>query len=135
MLNDRMPAGMCPTHRTIWLAWRENHYDPRDPKDWPGQHIMDSRTSHAERGRRWDEKNREQMQLAERCCRRGNSLQCDNPTGDGTCTRCGARLSVGGTGRETPFSRVGDTYPIHCPGTDTLHDFRPHTDLKEAHRG
>lgn len=70
------PRDLCPEHARIWIGWRDHFYDPRDPKDWPGQHIMDSRTTHGERARRWDEKNLEQMVGTETACRSGTSPQC-----------------------------------------------------------
>lgn len=69
---------LCPEHRRIFQAWRRNTYNPRQPRDWPGgQHIADSRTSHAEREQTWRRKNIEQMMLTAELCRRGDSPQCN----------------------------------------------------------
>jgi hypothetical protein len=76
----RTPVDLCPAHRKIWLGWRDLTYNPRNPTEWPGgSHIMDSRTTHVERARKWDVKSREQMTLTEACCRSGRSPQCDRP--------------------------------------------------------
>lgn len=76
----RAPDDLCPAHRKIWTGWRDLTYSPSNPTEWPGgSHIMDSRTTHAERARTWDAKSREQMTLTEECCRSGRSPQCDRP--------------------------------------------------------
>lgn len=79
-LPAKPPADLCRTHATAWTKWRTHSlsYDPRNPKDWPGQHIMDSRTSHAERRRTWITKGREQLDLTENICRSGRSPQCNH---------------------------------------------------------
>lgn len=78
MLNDPLPAGLCAFHRELARRWRENHYDPRRPSEWPGGGIpvMDARTSHAERARGWDEKNRAEIARVAEACRSGRSRQC-----------------------------------------------------------
>lgn len=77
MLTGRPPEDLCAAHQAIWRKWRDNHYNPRRPTEWPGgSHIMDSRTSHTDRGRTWDRKNREQMDLTAGLCRSGRSPQC-----------------------------------------------------------
>ncbi|GGQ61505.1 hypothetical protein [Streptomyces asoensis] len=44
---------------------RDNHYDFRNPSEWPGgSHILDSRTTHDEREAEWDRKNLAQMAFA-----------------------------------------------------------------------
>jgi hypothetical protein len=75
---NRPPADMCGEHGRIWREWwKHSHsYNPRDPKDWPGQHIMDSRTSHNARRAAWLRKGLEQLQLTEKICRSGKSPQC-----------------------------------------------------------
>lgn len=70
------PRDLCPEHSRIWQAWRNHHYNPRAPKDWPGQMILDSRTTHAERAATWDSKNLAEMILTEEICRGGRSPQC-----------------------------------------------------------
>ena len=70
------PEDLCPEHARIWRAWRDHHYDPRHPKDWPGQPLMDARTSHADRRADWQAKNAEQIAEVEQCCRSGRSPQC-----------------------------------------------------------
>ncbi|MFF8994016.1 hypothetical protein ACF09H_29630 [Streptomyces sp. NPDC014983] len=77
MLNTPIPRDLCPAHREIATSWRDNHYSPWNPSEWPGgSHIMDSRTSHAERAAGWDRKNLEQIELTISCCRSGRSPQC-----------------------------------------------------------
>lgn len=72
----RAPDDLCAEHKRIWLAWREYHYDPRNPRDPGGQLLMDARTTHTERAARWDEFNGKQMDATEACCRSGTSPQC-----------------------------------------------------------
>lgn len=80
MLTTPIPDDLCPLHREHARYWRENHYDPRKPTEWPGGiHIVDSRTSHEERARRWDRKNREQIDHVAAICRSGRSPQCNWP--------------------------------------------------------
>jgi hypothetical protein len=81
--NASPPPDLCPAHLRIWHAWRDHVYDPRNPLDWPGQHIGDSRTTHTERADQWAVKNLEQMEMCERVCHTGNSPQCDWPTREG----------------------------------------------------
>lgn len=77
MLNDRLPEGLCVFHRELCRRWRENHYDPRNPSEWPGgSPLIDSHTSHAERERGWDEKNRAEIARITEACRTGRSRQC-----------------------------------------------------------
>lgn len=77
MLSTPIPRDLCPVHREIAYAWRDNHYSPWNPSEWPGgSHIMDSRTSHTERGADWDRKNLQQIELTIDCCRSGRSPQC-----------------------------------------------------------
>lgn len=80
VLNTPIPKDLCPAHREMFRQWRENHYNPRRPAEWPGgSHILDSRTSHQERGRDWDRKNLEQMETVAAVCRSDRSAQCDRP--------------------------------------------------------
>lgn len=73
----RVPLVLCHEHRRIWRAWNNHHYSAAHPTDWPGgQHIADSRTSHAERREEWRRKNQEQMDLTAWICLRGGSPQC-----------------------------------------------------------
>jgi hypothetical protein len=72
------PPGLCPAHRRIWSAWRDHTYNSRAPKDWPGQILLDARTSHADRRADWNRKNTEQMQLTADLCTSGRSPQCDH---------------------------------------------------------
>ncbi|MFJ3182460.1 hypothetical protein ACIPJN_29290 [Streptomyces sp. NPDC086796] len=77
MLSTPIPRDLCPVHREIAYGWRDHHYSPWNPSEWPGgSHIMDSRTSHAERGADWDRKNLQQIELTIDCCRPGRSPQC-----------------------------------------------------------
>ncbi|WP_217223139.1 hypothetical protein [Streptomyces anulatus] len=77
MLSTPIPRDLCPVHREIAYSWRDHHYSPWTPSKWPGgSHIMDSRTSHAERGADWDRKNLQQIELTIGCCRSGRSPQC-----------------------------------------------------------
>lgn len=80
MSRDRFarpfPTDLCPEHKRIYTAWRDHHYDPTRPKEWGGGHILDSRTTHAERAADWDSKNLGQMILTEETCRSGKSPQC-----------------------------------------------------------
>lgn len=78
-VNDLMiiPSGMCPAHYMIALAWRNNHYDPRHPCEWPGKSIiMDGRTSHAERDLSWTRKNHEQVMITAQICQQGKGPAC-----------------------------------------------------------
>lgn len=76
------PADLCAEHGRIWRDWwKHSHsYSSLDPKDWPGQRIMDSRTSHDSRRAEWLRKGLEQLQLTERICRSGKSSQCGEST-------------------------------------------------------
>lgn len=77
MLNTPIPNDLCAVHREQFREWRENHYNPRNPTEWPGGGcLLDSRTSHDERERDWDRKNLQQMELIARICRSGRSPQC-----------------------------------------------------------
>lgn len=83
MLDTPIPKDLCPTHRQIALTWRNNHYDRRNPGEWPGGRstahrrlLMDGRTSHEVRERAFDEKNQEQIDLVINICRSGRSPQC-----------------------------------------------------------
>ncbi|MEV6854775.1 hypothetical protein AB0M89_13310 [Streptomyces microflavus] len=83
MLTGPIPPDLCPAHQQIALNWRNNHYDWRDPGEWPAgmssqfrTHLMDNRTSHEERERKFDEKNQQQIDMAIRFCRSGRSPQC-----------------------------------------------------------
>ncbi|MER7623895.1 hypothetical protein [Streptomyces sp. NPDC126503] len=83
MLNTPIPRDLCPTHRQMAFNWRENHYDCRNPGEWPTgksvsyrTRIIDSRTSHEQRERWFDEKNQEQIDLVVQVCRSGRSPQC-----------------------------------------------------------
>jgi hypothetical protein len=78
MLSMPIPTDLCPEHKRIARAYRDLRYDWRRPTEWPGgQHILDSRTSHAERSAGWDRKSREQIELVIAICRSGNSPQCN----------------------------------------------------------
>lgn len=80
----KAPDHLCPEHKRIWVGWRDNSYNPRNPTEWPGKaHIMDSRTSHQTRAAEWDRKNRAQMDLVAGVCARGMSPQCDRPAPTG----------------------------------------------------
>ena len=72
------PPDLCEWHATAWDGYRTLalSYDPNDPKDWPGHHIMDSRTSHETRRKEWITKGREQLDMIEKHCRSGRSPQC-----------------------------------------------------------
>jgi hypothetical protein len=71
VLSDSIPRDLCPHHWEAANAWRNNHYSPWNPTEWPGgSHILDSRTTHAEREAEWDRKNRERMAFAVSLCRR-----------------------------------------------------------------
>lgn len=70
------PTDLCPVHRRIWRAWKAHRYDPQHPKDWPGQILMDARTSHAERREDWARKNLREMESTAALCRSGRSPQC-----------------------------------------------------------
>jgi hypothetical protein len=75
---NRPPGDLCGEHGRIWREWwtHSRSYNSRDPKDWPGQRIMDSRTSHDARRAEWLRKGLEQLQLTEKICRSGSSPQC-----------------------------------------------------------
>jgi hypothetical protein len=83
MLNTPIPPDLCPAHREIARDWRDNHYDWRNPGEWPAgmsapyrTHLLDNRTTHNERERQFDEKNQQQIDLVIRTCRSGRSPQC-----------------------------------------------------------
>lgn len=77
MLNTPIPRDLCPVHREIFRQWRENHYNPHHPSDWPGgRALLDSRTTHADREKTWDRLNTKQMDLSAEICRSGRSPQC-----------------------------------------------------------
>lgn len=71
-----IPDDLCPEHQRIGRAWRNNRYDPRNPREWGGGHILDSRTSHTERAAGWARKNAEQITATIATCRSGRSPQC-----------------------------------------------------------
>ena len=82
-MTIEIPAGLCSVHHQLAIDWRNNDYDPRNAGEWPGgassPHrtlLMDSRTSHEERSREFEEKNRAQVELIVRICSRGDSPQC-----------------------------------------------------------
>lgn len=72
------PDDLCGEHGRIWREWwrHSKSYSTLDPKDWPGQRIMDSRTSHDARRAEWLRKGVGQLQLTEQICRSGKSPQC-----------------------------------------------------------
>ncbi len=81
-----LPSGLCPVHHQQAFDWRNNEYDRRNPDEWPGGRssttrtsLMDSRTSHEERSREFEQKNREQIASIERICKSGRSPQCTPP--------------------------------------------------------
>ena len=77
MLSTPIPNDLCAIHREHFRDWRDNHYNARNPTEWPGGgFILDCRTSHQERERDWDRKNLQQMDLIARICRSGRSPQC-----------------------------------------------------------
>jgi hypothetical protein len=81
VLNTPIPDDLCLLHREQFRAYRENHYSPRNPTEWPGgSHIMDSRVSHAERDRDWDRKNLQIMQDIADQCRSGRIPGCVGDT-------------------------------------------------------
>jgi hypothetical protein len=71
---------LCKEHERIRSAWVKFRYSTLHPKDWPGQMILDARTSHEDRRKEWDRKNAEQVALTEEICLSGKSPQC---TGNG----------------------------------------------------
>lgn len=78
IVNRAVPADLCPFHAGQFRQWREVHFDPRRPTQWPGGSIhMDSRTSTAAQDADWDRKTGGQLDLIERICRGGQSAQCD----------------------------------------------------------
>lgn len=82
--NVRPPAGMCPTHRRMWIGYRDMHFNPVSGNRWPGHPGSpftiigrDLDRVREERRVEWDEKASEQMILAEDICLSGRSPQCD----------------------------------------------------------
>lgn len=64
---------LCPTCQAIRTGWRHLYYNPQRPSEWPGgQHILDSRTSHAARKADWDKKTARQIELVESICARAH---------------------------------------------------------------
>lgn len=62
---------LCPKCQPIRARWKQLHYNPRQPTEWPGgSHILDSRTSHAERRTDWERKTATQVALVEEICAR-----------------------------------------------------------------
>jgi hypothetical protein len=74
----RPPDDLCGEHGRIWIQWWQHSksYRADDPKDWPGCHILDARTSHAARRAEWLRKGLGQLQTVENICRTGTSPQC-----------------------------------------------------------
>lgn len=35
MLTGPIPTDLCPAHNEIARGWRDNHYNWRDPSEWP----------------------------------------------------------------------------------------------------
>jgi hypothetical protein len=78
-----IPAGLCAVHHQKAVDWRNNTYDARNPGEWPcglsvptRTLLMDSRTSHEERVKEFEQKNREQVELVARICLSGRSPEC-----------------------------------------------------------
>ncbi|WP_431999290.1 hypothetical protein [Streptomyces sioyaensis] len=80
-----IPADLCPVHRALAKEWRDNHFDIRNPGDWPAGRsvtsgkrylLMDNRTTVHEREAEFERKNREQVEMIIRSCRSGRSPQC-----------------------------------------------------------
>ena len=62
---------LCPACAIARTKWRRVVYSPWRPAEWPGgQHILDSRTSHAERRADWEKKTAQQIELIESICAR-----------------------------------------------------------------
>lgn len=62
---------LCPTCQAARLKWRQLHYNPRHPTEWPGgQHILDARRDHTQRRADWDTKTAQQVRLIENICGR-----------------------------------------------------------------
>ena len=62
---------LCPACQAIRAGWQSLTYDPKKPAEWPGgQHILDARTSHAERRTDWESKTARQVRLVENICAR-----------------------------------------------------------------
>ncbi|WP_409469125.1 hypothetical protein [Streptomyces sp. HC307] len=77
MLNTPIPSDLCAVHREMFRQYRENHYSPWKPPEWPGgSHIKDCRVSHKEREADWDRKNLQMMEGIAETCRSGWSPQC-----------------------------------------------------------
>lgn len=73
---------LCPAHTELRRKWRLVVYNAANPREWPGgSHIMDSRTTHAQRREDWRRKTAEQVAQTEQICLRGGSPQCDWPGG------------------------------------------------------
>lgn len=90
MTSPAATPSLCPLHEQQASEWRGNHYNPRNPSEWPGGMnatgatlLMDSRTSHEERAREFDRRNAEQVALITRICTSGTSPQC-TPTREET---------------------------------------------------
>ena len=89
MTSTTATPSLCPLHEQQAGEWRGNHYNPRNPSEWPGGMnagpirtlLMDSRTSHDERAREFERRNAEQVALITRICTSGTSPQCTHPTG------------------------------------------------------
>lgn len=82
-MTETLPSGLCAVHHQQAVNWRNNDYDWRNPAEWPAglsfpsrTLLMDSRTSHEERAREFEEKNRRQVDLVASICKSGRSPQC-----------------------------------------------------------
>lgn len=118
----QIPADLCPAHREIAKGWRDNHFDFRNPGEWPAglsvtsgertyltTSLTTSRsgphgTSFDEREAEFERKNREQVELTIRICRSGRSPQCTPGHRDDAVA-----AAVVGT---TVESAVGDAQPL-----------------------
>lgn len=77
MLSTPIPDGLCPNHGELFRRYRENHYSPQKPSEWPGRSpLIDSRVTHAERSRDWDLKNTRVMNSIVEACGSGASVGC-----------------------------------------------------------
>jgi hypothetical protein len=85
------PGGMCARHLEMRRRFRDMYFDDRKGYRWPGTpclewSVIPDRDMLTRRRVEWDEKASEQMQLIERLCLSGDSVQCDGHSR--TCKGC-----------------------------------------------
>lgn len=90
MLTGPIPEDLCRKHQEVYRAWRDNHYDPDSPREWPAgmsvsagtdtaermSQAEDDRRTHAQRAAEFDRENTASMRRVSEACRSGESPGC-----------------------------------------------------------